>query len=162
MLKSDERERRMPTDLEEFSEVAKGLIAGDFSRLEPYFNDVDQGPCAIVRWHTRGYFRDHPQALTEAFTCACFLGKLRVVDHLLAAGVDPSGGIGTGLNAAHWAGNRGQFEVMERLIAHRVSLETRNMYGGTVLDCTLWSAEHEPRSGQTRVIEILRAAGATT
>jgi len=144
-----------------FPEAVRGLLAGDFSRLAPLFEDPPDGsPCPIIKWDEAGLFVTEPKALEEAFTCACFLGRTKVVEHLLARGVNSSGGINTGLNAFHWAANRGQLEVVEILIRNRTPLETRNSYGGTILGCTVWSAINEPRTDHFRIIEALLAAGA--
>jgi hypothetical protein len=95
-----------------FRDAVQGLVDGDFSRLEPLFaGDAARKP-QMMEWHEAGRFRDEPKALAEALTCACFLGRTDVAQHLLENGVDPSGGIGTGLNAFHWAANRGQVEAI--------------------------------------------------
>jgi hypothetical protein len=144
----------------EFQETVLGLMAGDFSRLERLFRAAVGKKCQIVEWYEEGLFEKEPQALAEAFTCACFNGCVEVVRYFLQRGIDPAGGINTGMNAAHWAGNRGQVEVIRLLIEAKVPLETLNMYGGTVLGTTVWSAIHEPRAGQLENIEILIRAGA--
>jgi hypothetical protein len=41
-----------------------------------------------------------------------------------------------------------------------VPLELRNMYGGAVFGCAVWSAVNEPRPDHIRVIEMLLEAGA--
>ncbi len=145
-----------------FRDAVQGLRHGDFSRLEPAFDgDPGSGPRpAIVAWHERGLFRDAPDALAEALTCACFLGKISVVEYFLKQGVEPAGGAKTGLNALHWAANRGQLDVVTRLLQRRVPLETRNMYGGTVLGTAVWSAIHEPRPDHVAIIAALLEAGA--
>jgi len=105
-------------------------------------------------------FANEPEALAEALTCACFLGHTSVAEYLLDQGVDPAAGFATGLNAFHWAANRGQLGTTKLLIDHKAALETRNMYGGTVLGTAVWSAINEPRGEQLRVIEELLKAGA--
>lgn len=147
----------------EFKDAIRGLIAGDFSRLEPLFTDDlsnDDQHCQIIEWHKAGLFTDEQAALNEALTCACFLGKTSVAEYLLAQGLNPAGGILTGLNAFHWAANRGQLETVQLLIRHQAPLETRNMYGGTVLGTTVWSAINEPRPDHFRIMEALIKAGA--
>jgi ankyrin repeat protein len=146
-----------------FQEAVQRLKAGDFSRLEPLFNDdspVDGHSCRIIEWHEAGLFADEPTALAEALTCACFLGRTSVADYLLAQGLDPSAGTNTGLDGFHWAANRGQLETVMLLIGHNAPLETRSMYGGTVLGTAVWAAVHEPRGEQVRIIEALVKAGA--
>ena len=149
-----------PTDLS-FPQAVQGLLAGDFSRLAPLFETASDGSLVpITKWFNAGLFAAEPKALEEAFSCACFNGCIPVVEHLLSKGVHPSGGILTGLNAFHWAANRGQSKVVEILIEHRAPLETKNMYGGTVLGCTVWSAIHEPKPDHLRILEALLKAGA--
>lgn len=144
-----------------FEEVVSGLLAGDFTRMEPMFEPGPGGaPSQIVKWCKEGRFDSEGEALDEAFSNACFIGRTEVVEYLLGRGVNPSGGIKTGLNGFHWAANRGQLAVVKILIRAKAPMETRNSYGGTVLGCTVWSAVHEPRAGQIEVIEELAKAGA--
>ncbi|HEV2495047.1 MAG TPA: ankyrin repeat domain-containing protein [Terriglobia bacterium] len=146
-----------------FHDAVHGLLRGDFSRLEPLFDDQaspDHQPCRIREWYEKGYFDQEPKALTEAFTCACFLGKTNLADFLWRQGVDPTAGAGTGVNAFHWAANRGQFETVRLLIERRVPLEIRNRFGGTVLGMAVWSAIHEPKPDHLAIIEALISAGA--
>lgn len=153
----------MKADQHLFRDAVQGLSAGDFSRLEPLFiNDSpgDGSRCRIIEWYEAGLFANEPTALAEALTCACFLGCTSVADYLLAQGADSSAGNGTGLNAFHWAANRGQLETVMLLISRKAPLEIRNMYGGTVLGTAVWSAINEPRGEQLRIIEELIKAGA--
>lgn len=144
-----------------FEDAVKGLIAGDFSRLSPLFESpAEGGVCPITGWYEAGLFTNHPKAFAEAFSCACFNGHLPVVRHLLAAGLDPSGGDNTGLDALHWAANRGQLDVVKLLVAHGANIETRNMYGGTVLGVTVWSAANETRPAHPEIVSALIEAGA--
>lgn len=146
-----------------FRDAVRGLNAGDFSRLEPLFEHDSPGEgvrCQIIQWHSAGLFDDEPEALAEALTCACFLGHTSVAKYLLEQGVDSAAGFATGLNAFHWAVNRGQLGTTKLLIDHKAPLEIRNMYGGTVLGTAVWSAVNEPRGEQLRVIEELLKAGA--
>jgi hypothetical protein len=146
-----------------FRDAVRGLKAGDFSRLEPLFKDDlsdDGSRCQIIQWHEAGLFDNEAEALDEALTCACFLGHTSVAKYLLDHGVDPAEGFATGLNAFHWAVNRGQLGTTKLLIEHKAPLEIRNMYGGTVLGTAVWSAVNEPRGEQLSVIEELLKAGA--
>jgi ankyrin repeat protein len=147
----------------EFGDALQGLQRGDFSRLEPLF-DGGPGPAGnrprIIEWHAARRLSDQPNALAEALTCACFLGRTSVADYLLTHGVDPSAGAATGLDALHWAANRGQLEAVRLLLRHKAPLETRSMYGGTVLGTAVWSAINEPRSDHLQIIEELLNAGA--
>jgi Ankyrin repeats (3 copies) len=144
-----------------FDDAIRGLERGDFSRLAPLFDERPgrSGP-QILEWFEEGRFRDHPTALAEALTCASFLGRTRVADYLLTHGVVPPGGAGTGLDALHWAANRGQLDAVRLLIRAGASLETRSMHGGTALGTAIWSAINEPRPDHLRIIEALLKAGA--
>jgi hypothetical protein len=64
------------------------------------------------------------------------------------------------MSALHWAANRGQIDAVRLLLNAGAPLETRNMYGGTVLGQTVWSAINEPRPGQLEAIAMLLDAGA--
>lgn len=156
-------DRLTSDDYSLFRDALQGLEAGDFSRLEPLFNDdspVDGRPCRIIEWYEAGLFADEPAALAEALTCACFLGRTSVADYLLAQGLDPSAGANTGLDGFHWAANRGQLETVTLLISRKAPLETRSTYGGTVLGTAVWAAINEPRGEQVLIIEALLKAGA--
>jgi hypothetical protein len=143
-----------------FDEAAAHLLAGDFTLLEPQFRAGADGEIPVIDWHASGKFAEQPQALAEAFTCACFLGAVEVVDYLLARHVNPDGGKATGMTAFHWAANRGQAAVVEKLIGAGASLEEKNRFGGTVLACAVWSLVNEPRGAQLEVIRHLLRAGA--
>ncbi len=118
----------------------------------------DGSVCPIINWHETGLFATEPRALAEAFSCACFNGHVPVVQYLLAAGANPSGGDNTGLDALHWAANRGQLEVVKLLIAHGAKLET--LYGGTVLGATVWASANETRPTHPEIVSALLDAGA--
>ena len=146
-----------------FHNAVGRLHRGDFSELEPMFRgelDAAGSRPKIVDWYEEGRFRDEPKALAEALTCACFLGRTSVADYLLTRGVDPSAGSGTGLDALHWAANRGQLEAVRLLVRHKAPLQTRSMYGGTVLGTAVWSAINEPRPDHLQIIEALLNDGA--
>jgi hypothetical protein len=144
-----------------FGDAVRGLMAGDFSRLKPLFEARPDGsPCPMLNWYEDGLFADEPKAMEEAFTCACFNGCTEVVEYLLARGANPLGGANTGLNAFHWAANRGQLDVVNILVRNKAPLEARNAYGGTVLGCTVWSAINEPKPRHVEIIRVLLAAGA--
>jgi|SRR5215469_12107186 len=143
-----------------FDDVLEGLRNGDFSRLDPLFQSESGAPPRIVAWVREGRFLGHDQELSEALTCACFNGRVEVAEFLLSRGITPSGGAATGLDAIHWAVNRGQLEAVRLLIRHKVPLESRSMYGGTALGTAVWSAIQEPRADHLAIIEELLAAGA--
>ena len=143
-----------------FDDALEGLRRGDFSRLDFLFEGQRGSLPQITEWVEHGCFRGHDEELTEALTCACFNGRTEVAEYLLNRGIAPSGGARTGLDAIHWAVNRGQLEVVRLLIRHKVLLEGRSMYGSTALGTAVWSAINEPRAQHLAIIEELLAAGA--
>jgi hypothetical protein len=146
---------------ERFQAAVAGLRRGDFTASAALFaNHTPSRPCSILQWVQAGWFGDAPDALREALTCACFLGETDVARELLTYGLDPQGGSATGMNALHWAANRGQLGTVRMLLERHALLEVRNMYGGTVLGGTIWSAIHEPRPAHVEIIEELLKAGA--
>lgn len=148
-------------EAEPFQAAVAGLRQGDFTASAPLFaKHTPSHPCPILRWLDAGWFADAPDALREALTCACFLGETEVARELLVHGLDPQGGSGTGMNALHWATNRGQLGTVRMLLERQPPLEVRNMYGGTVLGGTVWAACHEPRPAHLEIIEELLSAGA--
>lgn len=154
-----------PSDDPVWRDVLQGLERGDFSRLEPLFDKdplLEGDKSRIVDWYEKGYFNGEPKALEEALTCACFLGRTRIANFLLTQGVDPAAGTGTGMSALHWAANRGNLDTVRLLIERKAPLELLNMYGGTVLGCTVWSAINEPKVDHIAILEMLIDAGANT
>jgi hypothetical protein len=79
---------------------------------------------------------------------------------LLDRGVDPAASMGTGMNAFHWAADRGQLGAVRLLIERKAPLEVRNMYGGTVLGGAVWSTVQATRPDHLAIIELLIRAGA--
>jgi hypothetical protein len=147
-------------DQAHFEAALGALQRGDFSLLDPLFTGSASETPAVLRWYGQGRFESHPKELAEALTCACFLGALDVAEQMLVRGVAPSGGDGTGLNAFHWAANRGQVGAVRLLLRHGAPLEVRNAYGGTVLGAAVWAAVHESKPAHLEVIEELLRAGA--
>jgi hypothetical protein len=142
------------------NDTIQGLRNGDFSRLEPRLKATGAAEPTIIRWHREGKFQHDSQALAEALTCACFLGLNTVAEYLLAQGVDPSGGAGTGMDALHWAANRGQLETVRLLLKRNLPVEARNSHGTTVLGTAIWSAINEPKPQHLQIIRELLSAGA--
>ena len=138
-------------------EFIDGMRAGDFSRLAGAF---DGTPAPVQAWDARGAFSALPEVRAEALTCACFLGRIEVAEYFLAQGISPAAGARTGLNALHWAANRGQLEAVRLLLRYGADLELRSMYGGTALGTAVWAAVHEPRPTHRAIIEVLLQAGA--
>ena len=99
--------------------------------------------------------------LRAALKNACTWGRLNVVEFLWDKDVDFSGNQGDGQTPLHCAAIGGQLETVKFLLKHNAPLEVRNMYGGTVLGQTLWSAAHggDPKV-YAEIIEVLIAAGA--
>jgi hypothetical protein len=151
-----------PLDIDP-AEAIRRIAKGDFSWADPLLvADPTSGrpTCRIIEWIERGEFDGQSQALAEALSCACFNGRTDVARFLLDKGVEPAAGNGTGLNAVHWAANRGQLDTLRLLLERKAPLEHRNMYGGTVLGCAVWSAVNEPKPDHVRIVEALLEAGA--
>ena len=148
----------------EFREALRVLQSGGFDASAPLFGtgtDLDVDRPRIIEWYDRGLFSDQPQALAEALSCACFLGRTSVAEYLLDHGVEPTAGDGTGMDAFHWAVNRGKLETVRLLIRRKAPLEVRNVHGTTVLGTAVWSIINEPWwPDQLRIIEELLDAGA--
>jgi hypothetical protein len=145
-----------------FNDAIEGLRRGDFDRLAPLFRERGSEPCLILKWHREERFVNHPAELAEALSNACFLGRDAVARELIERGVDMTAGSATGLDAVHWAANRGKLETVRMLIALGAPLETVNMHGSTVLGTAVWSAINEPWWGpaQLEIIKLLLESGA--
>jgi ankyrin repeat protein len=105
--------------------------------------------------------RTTKKQVQSAFLYACGWGQSNVVEFLLDKEVDLNDGGNDGQTALHWAAIGGHLETIKLLLKLNPPLESRNMYGGTVLGQTLWSAAHggDPKV-YSRIIETLIAAGA--
>ena len=145
-----------------FNDAIVGLRRGDFDRLAPLFTGPEGELPLILRWHREGRFAGHAAELAEAVTCACFLGKETIAGTLIAQGVDFTAGSATGMDALHWAINRGKVAAVKMLMALGAPLETENMHGTTALGTAVWSAINEPWWGaaQIEIIRLLLDAGA--
>jgi hypothetical protein len=99
--------------------------------------------------------------LQAALKLACTWGRLNVVEFLLDKDVDLSGQQGDGQSPLHCAAIGGQLETIKFLLKENAPLEVKNIYGGTVLGQTLWSAAHGgvPKL-YAAIIKILIEAGA--
>jgi hypothetical protein len=97
----------------------------------------------------------------SAFHHACEWGRLNVIEFLLDKGVSLNGHSGDGQTPLHGAAICGQLETIKFLLKLKPPLEARNIYGGTVLGQTLWSAAHggDPKL-YSAIIETLIEAGA--
>jgi len=98
----------------------------------------------------------------RAFFYACTWGQTNVVEFLLDKGINLDEGGDGGQTPLHCAAIGGQLNTIKLLLNFKPQLELRNMYGGTVLGQTLWSAAHggDPKL-YAEIIEILVAGGAT-
>jgi hypothetical protein len=99
--------------------------------------------------------------LQSAFLYAVGRGHKDVVEFLLSKGVDLADGGSDGQTPLHWAVIIGQLEMVKLLLKYKPPLESQNIYGGTVLGQTMWSAAHggDPKV-YAEIIETLIAAGA--
>lgn len=105
------------------------------------------------------------EQLDRALIMAARYGRSDVVRYLLDVGADVAAS--DGMTALHWAAGGGHLETLEVLIERGAPLEQKNVYGGTVLDSTLWFAynvrpEEFERNDYPAVIDALIAAGART
>lgn len=101
------------------------------------------------------------KAVQSAFSYACGWGRQNVVEFLLDKETDLKDGGGDGQTPLHCAAICGQLEIIKFLLKFDPPLEARNIYGGTVLGQTLWSAAHggDPKL-YAEIIKTLIAAGA--
>jgi ankyrin repeat protein len=101
------------------------------------------------------------KAVQSAFSYACSWGRQNVVEFLLDTDADLADGGGDGQTPLHCAAICGQLEMVKFLLKFNPPLEATNIYGGTVLGQTLWSAAHggDPKL-YAEIIKTLIAAGA--
>jgi Ankyrin repeats (3 copies) len=105
------------------------------------------------------------EELEGALIMAARYGGGEVVKYLLDKGVDVAAS--DGMTALHWATGGGHLDMTKLLIERGAPLEKKNVYGGTVLDSTLWFAHNVPpaefaHNDYPAVIDMLIAAGAKT
>lgn len=101
------------------------------------------------------------EQLREGFLWACQFGRNRVVEFLIARGVDLSARDHNGQTGLHHAAMGAQVETVRLLVKNNAPLEVKNNYGGTVLGQALWSAVNgiSPKL-YLPIIELLLEAGA--
>ncbi len=99
--------------------------------------------------------------LKDGFIYACGYGRNRVVEFLLGKDMDLAAHSGDGQTALHCATIGGHLDTVKLLLRHSAPLEVQNLYGGTVLGQTLWSAAHggDP-DVYIDILQALAAAGA--
>lgn len=129
-------------------EAAAGL--GRLDAVKRFFND--DGARKAKTSHKR---------VQTAFLYACGCGSNNVIEFLLDKGIDLSDGRDDGQTPLHCAVITGQLDTVKLLLRFNPPLEATNIYGGTVLGQTLWSAGHggDPKL-YSEIIETLIAAGA--
>lgn len=149
-----------PDSNEIWDKTLSHLSEGNFTALEQMLGGPQGFDRQIVEWFKDGKFKDEPEMLAEALSCACMLGRTETAAFLIDSGVDPYAGMRTWLAGPHYAVSGGKLETVKMLLAKNVPLEVENKYGGTMLGQALWSAVNEHRSGHAEIIEILIAAGA--
>ena len=119
------------------------------------------GRLDVVKSFFKSKTRLGKKRLQSAFQYACAGGQKDVIEFLLDNGVDLADGGGDVQTPLHWAVIFGQLEMVKLLLKYNPPLESVNMYGGTVLGQTMWSAAHggDPKV-YAEIIETLIAAGA--
>ncbi len=102
-----------------------------------------------------------PKRTYHALKHACAWGRNDIVEYLLDHGTDLSGHRDDGQTPLHCAAITGQLDTIKLLLKRNAPLESKNIYGGTVLGQTMWSAAHggDPDLYE-QIIETLIAAGA--
>ncbi|HLA96510.1 MAG TPA: ankyrin repeat domain-containing protein [Pyrinomonadaceae bacterium] len=135
------------------------LDRGDFTRLEELLGGPDSFDKQIAKWFEEGQFDEAPEALAEAFTCACMLGRTATASYLLEKSVDPYAGMKTGLAGFHYAVSGGRLDVVKMLVERKIPMNVENRYGGTVWGQALWSAVNEHKVTHAEIIEMLIDAG---
>jgi hypothetical protein len=92
------------------------------------------------------------------------LGRTQAALAVLDKGADPAKQDHEGFTGLHWAAFFGHVGTVEALLDRatvRAVLEVKNIYGGTVLDGTVWGARNVKRHiDRLPVIQRLIAAGA--
>jgi ankyrin repeat protein len=101
------------------------------------------------------------QQLKDGFLYSCQYGRNDVVAFLLEKGIDPATQDANGQSALHWAAIGGHLDTVRLLLRHNAPLEVKNVYGGTVLGQTLWSAAHSRDADiYLPILDALIGAGA--
>lgn len=132
------------------------------ARVPDVITAAGVGRLDLVRHHADAASKEQ---LERALVMAARYGRRAVVEYLLDRGVDV--GASDGMTALHWAAGGGHLDMMKLLIARGAPLETKNEFGGTVLDSTLWFAWNGrgapvPEIDYAAAIRMLVAAGAKT
>lgn len=136
------------------------LDEGNFTQLESELGGPDGFRDHLIQWHSEGRFANEPEALAEAFSCACMVGNVEAAEYLFENGVDPYAGMKTGLSGFHYAASSGRLDVIKLLVERGVPMEIKNMYGGTVFEQAIWSTVNEYTPQHAEIVERLVRAGA--
>jgi ankyrin repeat protein len=101
------------------------------------------------------------EQMVRGFLWACGYGRNEVLAFLLDRGLDLDTHEADGQTGLHWAAINGHLDTIQLLSARGAPLEVKNVYGGTVLGQTLWSAAHAPDpDAYIPIVETLLAASA--
>jgi len=138
-----------------FRDAVNALDAGNYSRLDDLMREKG---VSLIDLLVQGGAPKVP--MEQAFTWACMLGRTSDAEFLLDQGIDPLAGDNTGLNGFHYAAWHGHLDTVKLLLARKVPLEVRNMYGGTVLGTALHGVKNQPTPEHVAIIELLLDAGA--
>lgn len=106
---------------------------------------------------------DSPEAHIElAFVWACKFGRVEVARLLLDRGVNSAATDADRMTALHWAAASGHMDLITLLLGRAAPLEVENVWGGTVLNSTLYFMVNQPIMGADYAATIRRliAAGA--
>jgi ankyrin repeat protein len=144
---------KLPAEL--WNRTSHALEHGDFTLLDELLTAENASILDLLEANDPSSVE-----MNEAFAWACFNGRTSDAEELIDLGADPAKSDRTGMPGFHSAASRGHVDTVRMLVRRNVPLEQLNIYGGTVLGQTLWSAVNEPRSGQADAIEILIEAGA--
>jgi tetratricopeptide (TPR) repeat protein len=142
-----------------FRYAIAAMDRGDFTALEEAIGPENFHD-RVAEWFENGLFKNEQETLNEIFSASCMLGQTQTAAFLLDKGVDPYGGMKTGLSGFHYAASSGRLDVIKLLIERCVPMEVKNIYGGTVFGQAIWSAvnEYTPQHGE--IVERLIEAGA--
>lgn len=105
---------------------------------------------------------DAPGQIALSLVVACRFSRPEVARHLLEIGVNAAAADHDRMTALHWASATGMIDIVRELLRRGAPLEVTNVWGGTVLDSTVYFALNHPYPGvdYPAVLEILLDAGA--
>jgi hypothetical protein len=138
-----------------FRDAVDALDAGSYSWLEELLSKHKASLVDLLLENG-----EPKPAMEKALTWACKLGRTSDVAFLLDRGVDPLAGNDTGMNGFHYAVWHGHLDAVKLLLERKVSVEERNMYGGTVMGCAIHGVRNRPHPDHFAIIEALLSAGA--